>query len=340
MPNKKKSVLIMLIIGVCTAFFLSRKYFRVSCAIEKNAQEGEKSLLGSEETALLLNKIENMLGKSTEAKKPDIKEAGRTFHLEVPPDDEKMASSAIRKSDDSQEVTGNYNNKDEQNISQINQIPIQKKVRQEWSSEKDELSDGQGSATFAQVRDETSSSHGGFIGIHKTENELQPKAASLDVTSKANKSTTDHTWLDHLGSGDYYFTPTSSDEQASDFNDNNEPEQEPVEKPDDPLPTTPWCIDFFGRVENAKEGSWVYAYDSEGKICGKTKIKKDGMYGILHINVDDLETERKEGMRVGESITFKVDGKTASTWGPDLAVCQGGSDLKQVNLRVDSETKS
>jgi len=346
MPDKKKSVLIILVIGICGVFFLSRKYFRLSCAIEKNAQEGENPLLGSEETALLLTRIENMLGESTKGKKPDIKEAGRTFHLEVPPDDEKISSSAIRKSDDKQEVAGGYK-KDEQTISQINQRPIRKQVRQEWPSEKGKLSAGQGSATSAQVKDESSSSHGGFIGIRKADdnskkNEPLLKVANVDVTLKGNNLVTKNTLVDNLGNGEYYFSPPSvdsADQMAPDSNDNNESEKEP-EKKADKLTPTPWSIDFFGRVENAKEGSWVYAYDSEGKVCGKTQVKKNGMYGILHIFVDDLGTEQKEGMRVGESITFKVDGQIASTWGPDLAVCQGGSDLKQVNLRVDSETKS
>jgi len=341
MPDKKKSVLVILIISACTAFFLSRKYFSLSRTREKNGQEQENSLLSNKETTLLLNKIENMLGEATEAKKPDLQEMGRTFHLEVNPDEERVASSAIRKSADRQEVAG----KDKKDA-QINPASIQRQIREEWPSKR-YGSDGQRAASSARGSDGSPAFHGGFIGIQKTDGSIkkdEPKIAKLDVTPKENASVSDNTSVSgHNSPEGPYISPPSND-QAPDPNNNGE--QETKKEPDDKPSQTPWSIDFFGRVTNigegsdAKEGTWVYAYDSKGKQCGKTQVKKNGLYGVLHIYVDDPGTEQKEGMMVGEPITFMIDGKIAIARGPDQAVCAGGSELKQVNLQVDLQAKS
>lgn len=345
MPDKKKSALVILIISACTAFFLGRKYFSLSRTIEKNGQERENSLLSNKETTLLLNKIENMLGEATEAKKPDLKEMGRTFHLEVNPDEEREASSAIRKSADKQEVAGK-DKKDAQNISQINPGSMQRQVREEWPSKK-YGSDGQRAAASARGSDGSPAFHGGFIGPQKTDGSTkqdEPKIAKLDVTPKENASVSDNTSISGNNSPEGSYISPPSNDQAPDPNTNGE--QETKKDPDDKPSQTPWSIDFFGRVTNigegsdAKEGTLVCAYDSKGKLCGSAQVKKNGLYGVLHIYVDDPGTEQKEGMMVGEPITFMIDGRIAIARGPDQAVCAGGSELKQVNLQVDLQAKS
>jgi hypothetical protein len=122
------------------------------------------------------------------------------------------------------------------------------------------------------------------------------------------------------GNEPFIFTGNEEQEQEGNF-------PEPVQ--------TPWSIELFGHV-NAEKGSWVLAYSPEDVLCGKAIVKKDGLYGILHVYMDNPGTKEKEGIVAGDSIFFQVNGKMATPLGPDKAIYEElSNDLIQINLEIE-----
>jgi len=332
MPERKKSALAILIICACAVFFLSRKYFWASQAIQKKGQEGANALLSNEETTLLLTKIENLLGEST-GKKTASEDAETTFRSRMYADAGEVLPSANQGFRANQEIRDNgisvssgkenlayktslsdtYQESRKQSLSDDS---VQKQTRAEEPPQKAEITDVLRTGTFVPATRQEVPGSQVESGSHQKEKD-DPPGPPPDTSPPPQPS------------GPY--APPGS--------------KIPKQKSQDQR-GTPWSIEFFGSVNakegstmvSVKEGSTVWACDSEGKVCSsKAVVKKNGMYGVLHIYLDDPGTQEKDGMRLGEQITFWVNGKIAIPRGPAPAVCQGGSsDLKQVNLEVDS----
>jgi len=317
MIKRKKSVVAILIIGVCTVFFLSWKCFWPSHEIEKKGQEERDALLSNEETALLLNKIQNLLGESAGGRKTDEGDTERTFRSQVHQDEGQVQSSENQRT----VADKGLNNKGIERIVVSSEREKQhhgnslygsdygagKTARVDGSIKINQMSDAQKPANGVQI------GGGGFFssrwGTSSTSNSQGPDLDNVVVTSSESSSS-----------------------------DPNTKSGKPQKKSDD-LKPTPFSVDFFGSI-NAKEGSLVLACNSEGKVFGKARVKKNGMYGILHVCIETPGSEESDGMKVGEQIIFMVDGKRAIPLGPDQDICQGGSDLKHVNLEVDVKTES
>ncbi|MEW5802237.1 MAG: hypothetical protein AB1847_09045 [bacterium] len=278
-----------------------------------------------------MNKIESLLEKSTEGKKTNTIEEGGFFHSKVYPSKEGLSSSANQRTGTDQEP-GNKSRQDfrisllglesgRQNMPETTR-ELKKdqdrkdRQRDDKRSEKNGGSDIQRTGAFIHLNQDSSSSGGTAVaqsgGVSK--NHAPQKTPPNSVRPDESQS-----WL---------------------IEDQEKEPGEPVKKPEEESPTpTPWSNEIYGYV-NAKEGSWVYAYDSGGKECGRSLVKKDGLYGVIHIYMDDIETTEKEGIYPGESITFKVDGMVATPDNPEQAVCQGANELKRVDLLVVSGTES
>jgi len=98
-------------------------------------------------------------------------------------------------------------------------------------------------------------------------------------------------------------------------------------------------VDFYGTLtvngEPAPVGTIVEAYDPDGVLCGRFTVTKEGKYGFLHVYADDDTTsDVDEGAKPGDTITFKVDGKTATPKGPDDPVWTADGARLHVDLEV------
>jgi hypothetical protein len=84
----------------------------------------------------------------------------------------------------------------------------------------------------------------------------------------------------------------------------------------DVIPTNVWA-DYYGSVtvngQPAAVGTVVDAYDPQGVHCGTFAVDSAGDYGFLHVyGDDDTSLAVDHGAELGDSITFRVNGKTAT----------------------------
>ncbi|MBN2372721.1 hypothetical protein JXL19_02880 [bacterium] len=78
----------------------------------------------------------------------------------------------------------------------------------------------------------------------------------------------------------------------------------------DPLNPTPWSLEFVCKVIGVPPGEKLMAYTPRGALCGRVDLKEDGTHdGFFHVYIDEADTEREEGLRVGDEIIFMVGDK-------------------------------
>ncbi|MEW6381677.1 MAG: hypothetical protein AB1611_19030 [bacterium] len=315
MPGKNKLSITLLVLGVCTITILG--WMWCSSYRTEKGEEMDGTLLDNEETALLLDKIDGLLNDSSKKKNSDMHEASEILHPEVHHEDEKVEPPK------NQIAAHDLEDKNKKSVSwwENNQ--------QNYRTYPDMQGNGQpGNPTIAQGQTK-----------HKSEKIYGSGYGSGSLISLASKEKT-------LPSS--YGKPLA--ESSTTNNGGNPipwlrppvtpPEDTPISpEPEDNIPdpeANPWSVDFWGHITNPpNEGAWVVAYNTEGKVCGKTRVKKDGTYGILHVYMDDAGTPEKEGMQLGEPIIFQVGGKRAEPVIPGKAVCQGDG-LNQLDLKVES----
>ncbi|MBN2417054.1 fibronectin type III domain-containing protein [bacterium] len=94
--------------------------------------------------------------------------------------------------------------------------------------------------------------------------------------------------------------------------------------------------DFWGTATyegaNVGSGDVIKAYDSQGIECGTAYYVSGGNYGIHVAGDDPTTTGTDEGATEGETITFKINGKTAGVTGGSAVWHNNGSI--QCNLNV------
>ncbi len=92
--------------------------------------------------------------------------------------------------------------------------------------------------------------------------------------------------------------------------------------------------DFYGSVtinnEEAPKGTVVEAYIN-GVKYGSFTVKIPGKYGLMSVAGDDTETAEKDGGVDGDTVTFRVNGKSVS---------QTGEWEMGKSVRVDLELKT
>ncbi len=98
------------------------------------------------------------------------------------------------------------------------------------------------------------------------------------------------------------------------------------------LPTP--ATELFGsvinrRLEQYPIGTNITVYDINGTVCGYFNVTFAGYYGLMSCNGDDLDTFQDEGVREGETISFKINGENGfslndTTWSAGV--------LKRVDL--------
>ena len=103
----------------------------------------------------------------------------------------------------------------------------------------------------------------------------------------------------------------------------------------------PVWSDFYGDAslyngQPLPVGSIVEAYDSQGTLCGTFVVKVQGKYGLLGAFGDDADTPEDEGAVIGETISFKINGRDATPLGPDDPIWQGMGSIKNVNLSANA----
>lgn len=92
-------------------------------------------------------------------------------------------------------------------------------------------------------------------------------------------------------------------------------------------------VDFWGYMPGLKIGDTVTAYDPDGILCGAFTVKKEGVYGFLHVYGDDNLTKTDDGAIPGDIIRFKVNGIEVLPEGPDSPVWTNDGDRLNVNFK-------
>ena len=101
----------------------------------------------------------------------------------------------------------------------------------------------------------------------------------------------------------------------------------------EPVPTMT-SVDFYGEWQGLKVGDVVEAYDSDGVVCGKFTVIKDGWYGFLHVYGDDETTaDVDEGAKPGDSISLYVNGNQVTPVNPEKLIWSKDGDRKKVDLQ-------
>jgi len=76
-----------------------------------------------------------------------------------------------------------------------------------------------------------------------------------------------------------------------------------------PIPT-PYVCDYIGTIKiigyNASQGDEIAFYDPDGVICGVFVLKKDGVFGMVHIYGDDPTTMIDEGAKSHDKLEVKI----------------------------------
>lgn len=63
-------------------------------------------------------------------------------------------------------------------------------------------------------------------------------------------------------------------------------------------------------------GDIVTAFDPEGTLTGRFTVKTEGKFGMMALYMDDPETAVDEGAEPGDTLTFRINGVTATPLGP------------------------
>ncbi len=105
---------------------------------------------------------------------------------------------------------------------------------------------------------------------------------------------------------------------------------------------------YFGGVDGrfstyngviAPIGSLVDIYDQDGVFCGRDTIAEVpgiGKYGFISISGDELGTAEDEGPVKDEMVVFMLNGRLATTTGPDDPIWDGiPTNHKEVNLAAE-----
>lgn len=105
--------------------------------------------------------------------------------------------------------------------------------------------------------------------------------------------------------------------------------------PEQPVFTST-SVDFYGQATGRlvlRPGQVVTAYDPQGVLCGRCTVRERNLYGFLHVYGDDPDTPEDEGPRVGERISFRVNGRPVRCAGPEEPVWRGDGECINVNLK-------
>ncbi len=88
-------------------------------------------------------------------------------------------------------------------------------------------------------------------------------------------------------------------------------------------------------------GSIVDIYDQDGVLCARDTIAESpgaGKYGNLAVLGDDPKTDDDEGPLVDETLIFELNGRPATTTGPDDPIWDGQwLPFKEVNLSAEGD---
>jgi len=101
-------------------------------------------------------------------------------------------------------------------------------------------------------------------------------------------------------------------------------------------PTNEW-VGFYG-LDSRLNGlalpvdSVVRAFNPRGVLAGEFIVEHVGWYGVMAVYRDDPATTADEGLRPGEVVSFTVNGRPATTFGPDAATWDMNGALKHVEL--------
>jgi len=86
-------------------------------------------------------------------------------------------------------------------------------------------------------------------------------------------------------------------------------------------------------------GSLVDIYDQDGVLCARDTIAESpgaGKYGNISVLGDDLKTEEDEGPLVDQTLIFELNGRPATTTGPDDPIYDGiPLPFKEVNMTAE-----
>ena len=90
------------------------------------------------------------------------------------------------------------------------------------------------------------------------------------------------------------------------------------------------------RGSLVKVGDVITAEDPDNVVCGKWTVTTTGNYGLMPVYKDDFTTpDIDEGAETGDIITFKINGLTANTLGPDSPIWLNRGSISNVDLKVD-----
>jgi hypothetical protein len=106
-------------------------------------------------------------------------------------------------------------------------------------------------------------------------------------------------------------------------------------------PTNEW-VGFYGFNSTLDSlplpvGSVVRALNPRGVLAGEHIVEHVGWYGVMAVYRDDPNTTTAdEGLRPGEVVSFTVNGRPATTFGPDAATWDMNGALKHVEFGAAS----
>lgn len=104
-------------------------------------------------------------------------------------------------------------------------------------------------------------------------------------------------------------------------------------------PTAEW-VNFYSSdstfaASPISIGSTVEVYDPDGVLCGRDFVDEAGKYGFLACYIDDLNTPVDEGIRPGDTVTFRIAGQAVGQFTVPTTVQNG--DRFEVDLRGANE---
>ncbi len=99
-----------------------------------------------------------------------------------------------------------------------------------------------------------------------------------------------------------------------------------------------YFYDIKGYINNLPTGGndkALKAFDDEGRVIGVSSVKADGTFPIMHLYMDDPQTEEKEGLEYQEAIKFMVgDYSVAMSSGKEYTCNPAFDRLTHLELSV------